>query len=559
MMRVNQSWDIASKSTPRTVLVVEDNEINREMLSALLEDEFTVLEAENGAEGLKQLEEHYKELSLILLDVYMPVCDGFEFLEKKGEDSRFDTVPVIVTTASGSLEDEIRCLELGANDFVVKPYNFEIMMNRIHNMIRLRESASIVNQLTWDSVTNLYSKVFFFRAIEKVTSAAPSGTYDLVVSGIEHFEALVDRYGEARCDLLLHELATRLVAVLPGIVAGGRLTDNTFGFLLENKVENWEELLAPVTVRLPLPNLSVKYGVVEGVEANMKAAQLCHRATSACKTVRGKRGVSVGMFDDKLHERHVMEQTIRDSAETALAEHQFSVFFQPKHDVRSNKTGGAEALVRWTHPELGFISPGDFIPIFERSGFITDLDLYVWEEVCQELRRCIDSGLPVVPISVNASRLDFDVRGLTQTLAELADRYDIDHSLLHVEITETAYSENPDAVINTLRKLRALGFATELDDFGAGYSSLASLNILPLDIMKLDMSLVRQATLLNDFRIVESMITLAQLLDLRTVVEGVETEEQARHLTEIGCDYIQGFFFSKPLPRDEFEDYLARS
>lgn len=553
------SWrkDLIKHEARRTVLVVEDNEINREMLCALLEESFDVITAENGIEGLAQLERRYLDLSLILLDVYMPECDGFEFLRRKRADERFDTVPVIVATASDSVEDEIACLEAGANDFIVKPYNFEIMMNRINNMIRLRESASIVNQLTWDPVTNLYSKEFFYRAVEDTFLAHPDVEYDLVCSDVENFNVLRDRYGEEHCDLLLHDLAARLAELLPGNVAGGRIGDDMFAFLIEHQRHGWEDALYSVPEGMPVANLNVKFGIVERVDRALTVPKVCSRAISALDTVRGLHGVGVALFDDELHERQVTEQVIRDTMESALEERQFSVFYQPKHDVRADATGGAEALVRWNHPELGFVSPAVFIPLFEKNGFITKLDLFVWEEVCREIARCAELGLPAVPVSVNASRLDFDLPDLPERIAALADEYGIDRSHLHIELTETAYSDSPEAVIEALGKLKELGFSIELDDFGAGYSSLVSLNMLPLDVMKLDMSMIRQATELDDFRIVESMIKLAQLLGLKTVVEGVETAEEAERITGMGCDFIQGYYYSRPLAQADFEAYLG--
>ena len=267
--------------------------------------------------------------------------------------------------------------------------------------------------------------------------------------------------------------------------------------------------------------------------------------------------MSVAYFDDELHRAQLLEQTIRDSMEAAIAEMQFSVFFQPKVVAHTGRVGGAEALVRWFHPEVGFISPGLFVPIFEKNGFITMLDLFVWEEACKEVARLRELGLPQVPISVNASRLDFDLEDLPERFAELADKYGVDHRLMHVELTETAYSDNPD-VVKMLATFKELGFSTELDDFGSGYSSLVSLNTLPLDVMKLDMSMIRKATELDDFRIVESTINLARVLGLKTVVEGVETAEEAARVTEMGCDYIQGYFYSRPLRKEEFEEYLEK-
>jgi EAL domain-containing protein (putative c-di-GMP-specific phosphodiesterase class I) len=243
--------------------------------------------------------------------------------------------------------------------------------------------------------------------------------------------------------------------------------------------------------------------------------------------------------------------------ESSLENGEFKLFLQPKYNVKQDKIDSAEALVRWFHPEVGFISPGLFVPIFEKNGFITMLDLFVWEEACKEVARLRELGLPQVPISVNASRLDFDLEDLPERFAELADKYGVDHRLMHVELTETAYSDNPD-VVKMLATFKELGFSTELDDFGSGYSSLVSLNTLPLDVMKLDMSMIRKATELDDFRIVESTINLARVLGLKTVVEGVETAEEAARVTEMGCDYIQGYFYSRPLRKEEFEEYLEK-
>lgn len=542
----------------RVVLVIEDNEINREMLCGILEEDFSVLQAEDGLEGLAQLEAHSAELSLVLLDVYMPNCNGFEFLSRKAEVESYATIPVIVTTASGLLEDERRCLELGANDFVVKPYDPQIIVNRIQNMIRLRETASIVNQLTWDAVTGLYSKEFFYRAVEDALEEEPAVEFDLICSEIENLKALNDRHGEQNCNILLHELAQRLGDLLPDYVAGGRLDSDMFAFLIRHQPRGWEDVLLGVMEGLTYTSINLKFGIVECVDRTMAVPKMCSRAISAFETTKGRHGVEIGLFDDELHRRYELEQTIRECMEQALGEFQFSVFYQPKHNLHTGRVGGAEALVRWHHPEEGFISPGMFVPIFERNGFITKLDLFVWEEACIEIKRCQELGLPVIPISVNASRIDFDEPDLPSQISQLADRHGVDHELLHIELTETAYTDNPDRVVETLRELKALGFSTELDDFGAGYSSLVSLNMLPLDVMKLDMSMIHQATELGDFRIMESTIALAKVLGLQTVVEGVETAEEAEKMKAMGCDMIQGFYYSRPLRRDDFEEYLRR-
>jgi diguanylate cyclase (GGDEF)-like protein len=543
----------------RSVLIVEDNFINREMLKAILEDDFEVLEAENGLVGLQQLEEHYEDLSLVLLDVMMPVCDGLEFLRRKGQDHRFDSVPVIVTTASVGRDDEIKCLELGANDFVAKPYDVEIMMNRINNTVHLRESASIVNQLMWDELTKLYSKEFFYRRVDSVSVEFPNQEFDMVCCDIENFKALNDRYGRQNCDALLHDLADRLTAFLPGLLVGGRIGGDTFAFLIRHqRSREWTKVLDNVPKGLLGTTLTVKYGVVECVDHSIASSLTCDRAIMALEMIKGNFGVNVAWYDERLRKQQLTEHAIVESMEEALEQRQFTVYYQPKHDIKANTTGAAEALVRWIHPKLGFISPSEFIPLFEKNGFIAKLDLYIFEETCRELKHLKELGLPVVPISVNASRLDFDDPDFVLNIVHLADKYGIDRSMLHVEVTETAYSENPERVIESLKQLHEEGFLIELDDFGSGYSSLSSLNVLPLDVMKLDMSIIRQAAELNDYRIVRSAIQMAQFLDLSTVAEGVETEEVVNALKEVGCDLIQGYYYSKPLTQKEFESYLAQ-
>ena len=540
----------------RTVLVVEDNDMNREILCELLSDEYTVLEAENGNVGLKELDAHAGEVSIIMLDVYMPECDGFEFLSRKRQDPRFDTVPVIMMTASNAVDDEIRCLELGASDFITKPYNVEVMKNRMKSLIRLRESSTMLGRLETDALTGLYSKEFFYHTVEEVLLSNPDTAYDIVCSDVENFRALNDRFGTARCDSFLRAVAEDLPARIPGFLFGGRIGADVFAFLLRHYEGDWKGILTPEGDETRYTKFTVKYGIFAEVDHSLSAAAICDRATLALGKIKKKFGVRVAWFDDEMRKLQLREHQIEENMEAALAERQFVVYYQPKHDLHTDLTGGAEALVRWIHPELGFVSPGQFIPLFERNGFITNLDFYIWEEVCKELRHCLDSGLPAVPVSINASRMDFDVPDLAGEIAALADKYGLDHSLLHVELTESMYSDNPGKIEKTLADLHNNGFHIELDDFGSGYSSLTSLNTLTLDMMKVDMSLIRQASATGDYSILRFCSLLADNLRLKTVVEGVETAEQVAALKVLGCDYIQGYYFSKPLPPKEFEEYL---
>lgn len=214
--------------------------------------------------------------------------------------------------------------------------------------------------------------------------------------------------------------------------------------------------------------------------------------------------------------------------------------------------------MRWNHPELGFISPAEFIPLFEKNGFITRLDYYVANQVCRDLQGWIETGAPLVPISFNLSRVDFEDPNLVQIIQRTADRYSIPHELVHMEVTESAYTENMEPFLFAIEKLRKLGFCIELDDFGSGYSSLSVLNDLDMDVLKLDMSLVRNLDSEKQKLILGYVFSIAKDLGMEIVAEGVETQKQAEKLLAMGCDYAQGYYFAKPMPKEQFENYLRK-
>ena len=220
---------------------------------------------------------------------------------------------------------------------------------------------------------------------------------------------------------------------------------------------------------------------------------------------------------------------------------------------------GAEALVRWIHPEWGFMSPGEFIPLFEKNGFIPWLDQYVWENVCILLKAWREKGYQLLPVSVNVSRADVYQVDLKDTIWDLTQKYEVDPRHLHLEITESAYAENPTQIISTVEELHKLGFIIEMDDFGSGYSSLSMLSQMTLDYLKLDMKFIQNELAKNvEQSVLIDIISMAHRMRLGVVAEGVETEEQVKRLQNYGCDYAQGYYFAKPMPITEFEALLKR-
>jgi len=230
------------------------------------------------------------------------------------------------------------------------------------------------------------------------------------------------------------------------------------------------------------------------------------------------------------------------------------VYLQPKYSPKEEELSGAEALVRWISPEEGFVPPNRFIPIFEKNGFILKLDDYMISEVARQQAQWISEGKNVVPISVNVSRAHFTKVDLAEHICRLVEQYNVPHEVIELELTESAFFEDKEVLLGTVRKLREYGFTVSMDDFGAGYSSLNSLKEIPLDVIKLDAEFFRGNDEAGKGKIiVNETIDLAKKLNMRTVAEGIETKEQVDFLAELGCDLIQGYYFAKPMPLKEFE------
>lgn len=277
----------------------------------------------------------------------------------------------------------------------------------------------------------------------------------------------------------------------------------------------------------------------------------------ALDKIRNSYGQNVCYYQDELENQMLSDHKIKECMETALAENQFCVYYQPKNNSKTGEICGAEALVRWIHPEYGFMSPGQFIPIFEETGFITKLDTYVFEQVCSDMAEWRKNELPCVPVSINISRKDFYEEDWLLQRDLFVQKHQLDRDLIHLEVTESLYAENEDQIKSGIQWLQNQGYKIEMDDFDSGYSSLGMLASMSLDVIKLDISFARNIRITKI--VVESMIELAHRLHLVAIAEGVETQEQFETIQKLGCDIIQGFYFSKPLPKEEFEVYMNKN
>ena len=282
-----------------------------------------------------------------------------------------------------------------------------------------------------------------------------------------------------------------------------------------------------------------------------------NNACTARATLSDKDESGVAFFDDKLVEDQKWIDKVTERQRYAIEHEEFIVYYQPKYDPSTDKLRGAEALIRWQNDEMGFVPPGRFIPIFEKSGFITEIDHYMLEHVARDQKAWLDKGYECVPVSVNVSRAHFIESDLAEQIRDIVDRAGTPHKYIEIELTESAFFDDKNALISTITRLKEYGFSVSMDDFGSGYSSLNSLKDMPLDVLKLDAEFFRGDSHGEREEIVVSeAIKLAKSLNMKTVAEGVEIKEQVDFLAEQGCDMIQGYYYAKPMPKDEYEQRM---
>ena len=300
-------------------------------------------------------------------------------------------------------------------------------------------------------------------------------------------------------------------------------------------------------------------GVYAEVDKTIQIERRFDYAKRASNTVMGSYRKYVGSYSTEMHQAELYKERLLEDFKPSLESGRFVVYFQPKFDIRPEAPilSSAEALVRWDHPQLGMISPGLFIPLLEDNGLILDLDQFVWREAAARIRAWKDRFGFSVPVSVNVSRIDMLTPDLKDIFRNILSDYQLNVDDLVLEITESAYTGDSDQVISTAKELRGMGFRIEMDDFGTGYSSLGILSHLPIDVLKLDMSFIRSAFGENrDVRMIELIIDIADYLHVPVIAEGVETEEQYLVLKAMGCDLVQGYYFSKPVPPEAFDRFI---
>ena len=429
-------------------------------------------------------------------------------------------------------------------------------ITKLVNLIHRRKRINLL--VTTDTVTGGYNKDYFMQKADKAIRSNKRNLA-LVQLRLEKYRNFCTAYGLKQGENLLEEINNILIDLLDKKEFVAHVEKSDFVMLLnyqnketlEIRVRNMMNLLRE---RRGSQHLTFSAGICPVISREDDIASLLTCAGIAIpKTLKIQD--EIVWFNDSMKEEQVWERRIEDDMEKALENHEFQVYLQPKYSTKKEKLSAAEALVRWVHPVLGFVSPGKFIPIFEKNGFILQLDDYMLSEVSKLQAEWAGQGKKLVPISVNVSRAHFAEDNLAEHICSIVDKYKVPHEYIELELTESAFFDDKAVLLTTVRKLKEFGFKVSMDDFGAGYSSLNSLKELPLDIIKLDAEFFRSVDDVERSNlIVGQTISLAKKLGMEIVAEGIETREQVDFLANQDCDLIQGFYFSKPLPVPEFEE-----
>ena len=418
-----------------------------------------------------------------------------------------------------------------------------------------------------DALTRIYTKDYFIEHAGMMFRNNPDTEFCLVELEVNRLTMINDMYGLGEGDRVLKTIAGVLTNIFEEVSLSliCRVQADLFAFacpyersLVESYIDKIEDRIKMLSIELSV-DLLLSFGVYEIKDRNLTITSMCERANLALRSVKGNYMHHIAYFDESMRDKAVQEVEITAKMNAALLNREFKVYYQPKHSLDDERIVGAEALVRWITPEKGIISPDKFIPLFEENGFIMKLDAYVWEETCRFISENQAKGIEVPPISVNVSQIDLYNPNLVETLVGLTRKYAIDPKMLKLEITESAYTESTQQMLNAMDKFHEHGMEVDMDDFGSGYSALNVLKDVPVDGLKIDLKFLSHTDEDNSNkarRILASVIHMAKWLGIPAIVEGVETVQQVEHLKSLGCTMVQGYYYAKPMPENDFVTYM---
>ncbi|MEG4806574.1 EAL domain-containing protein [Microcoleus sp. F8-D3] len=564
-----------------SVLVIDDEPDNFDVIETLLNDRnYQLHYAASGQEAIDSL--NLFEPDVILLDVMMPGMDGIEVCQRIKAMPKWEAVPIVMVTALTTKTELARCLTAGADDFISKPVNCLELTARVRSMLRIhrqyqklvtfnarleatvqQRTAQLQTMIFQDALTTLPSRTFLLQKLAEVLQAGES-SFAVVYLDCDRFKLVNGSFGYAIGNQLLIAIAERLQHHLrPGDVLA-RMGEDEFCFLL-HQIDG--AIALEPFIQAILRGFDTSF-VVAGCELFMTACigialgsnvyqqpeePLQDADTAMYKAkLRGKGCYQI--FDRQMSLAMLNRLTLENDLQRALEHQEFVTYYQPIVHLQTQKVVGFEALVRWQHPDRDMVSPGEFIPCMEETGLIVPVGMLVLKQACQQLRAWQQRGWTQLSMSVNLSVRQFTCPTLLADIDRVLAETAVNPALLKLEITESAIVDNAQKAIALTEQLRSRQIQISIDDFGTGYSSLGYLHCFPVDNLKIDRSFVNQIQAGNrNYQVVNTIITLSNQLELAVIAEGIETTQQLQCLQQLGCEFGQGYLFSKPLPGAEIE------
>lgn len=564
----------------KKVLVIEDEEIVRANILEILESgSFDAIGAKNGRQGVHLA--HQQVPDLIVCDITMPELDGYGVLKLLRQNALTSTIPFIFLTARADKNDMRAGMNLGADDYLTKPFRRKELLGAIEArlekhaayqeryVIALEQMKTQLNySLHYDQLTKLPNQLLLREKFQELyRETAANQTLAIMLVGLDKFERIAEALGHAGGDNLIQEVAYRLIRCVDLNDTVARLNTNQFAIILAPGEEDrsCKEVAAKIIETLNQPfgldsheiPVIASIGIATVPHDGDDLDHLIAHAQTALSHAKELGSNQYQFYTPDIQKSSLEKLTLEASLRHALERCEFLVYYQPQVELLEGKIVGAEALVRWQHPERGLVSPGEFIPLAEESGSIAPIGEWVLREACQQVKLWQAAGLPPVRVSVNLSFRQFNQPDLIGRLVNILKETSLDAAYLDLELTESILVQNVEAAKRRLKALKAQGVKISLDDFGTGYSSLSYLQQFPFDTLKIDRCFVRNINSdPKNAALTTAIISMASGLNLNVVAEGVETQEELTFLCQQRCNTIQGYLFSRPVSADKFEEML---
>jgi len=546
---------------PKAVVLVADDDpaIRLVIRHAMQQNGYHVIEASNGLEAVQFSIRQIPDL--ILMDAVMPEMDGFRATQEIRKIEACDDTPILIAT---SLDDDAsiaRAFNVGACDYITKPFNWSVLKHRVHRMIQAANAQRRIQHLAYhDALTGLPNRMLFMDRIDQAISRAQreEGQFALLFIDIDHFKVINDSMGHDAGDQLLNLISRRLRDILRKSDTVARLGGDEFTVIIEylqdsdDVIQITKNILSALDLPAEVNGKQVYVGGSIGIAMYPQDGDnfgvLLKNADTAMYKAKELGRNTFQFYASEMSHKAMQRLELENQIRTALKEEQFEVYYQPKVDLQNNTCIGVEALVRWNHPQRGLISPDDFVPLAEEIGLITQLDEWVMKAACLQFMQWKQQGYPLNNLSVNISSRHFKEGNLIEYCTTLLEMTGIAPEYLEIELTESALVDNYSNAKYILDKLHTMGLRIALDDFGTGYASMAYLKEFPFDTVKIDRSFIRDIPQDHeDAAIVTAMIQLSQALRLNIVAEGIETDQQRHFLYDNACGYGQGYLWSRPV------------